>query len=199
MSKICDDHPCGVYFDAEKVCIIDISNQKMVAKGPKRNDLYMLESREFSTFFSNRQCSASEEVWHSRLGHAKNFFNIFKPARKYTSIRTDPPPFVRFSKWRRVIKFSFFSSDSIVAKPLERVHRDVWDPSPVVSNQEFKYYAIFGDEYYSWFYPIKLKSEFYYIFIMFQKLVENQLNRLGTKIKKFQWCKRIVYKQSDEN
>ncbi|CAN7022829.1 unnamed protein product [Brassica rapa subsp. trilocularis] len=29
--------------------------QKVVAKGP--NDLYMLESREFSTFFSKRQCS----------------------------------------------------------------------------------------------------------------------------------------------
>ncbi|WZZ00150.1 hypothetical protein YC2023_072478 [Brassica napus] len=28
----------------------------------------------------------SEDVWHSRLGHAKNLSNIFKPARKYTSV-----------------------------------------------------------------------------------------------------------------
>lgn len=176
VSKVCDDHPCGVYFDANKVCIIDIPTQKVVAKGPKHNGLYMLESQEFVTFFSNRQCSASEDIWHCRLGHANskllqhlhNSKEIYINKSSTTSV-CEPYQMGKSSK------LQFFSSSSRVEKPLEKIHCDLWGPSPVVSNQGFKYYAVFVDEYsrYTWFYPMKLKSEFYSIFLMFQKFVEN--------------------------
>lgn len=41
----------------------------MVTKGPRRESLYVLESQEFVAFYSNRQCAASDMVWHQRLGH----------------------------------------------------------------------------------------------------------------------------------
>lgn len=37
VSKLCDDNPCGVYFDATKVCVIDLETQRVVSKGPRRN------------------------------------------------------------------------------------------------------------------------------------------------------------------
>ena len=130
------------------------------------------ESLAFSSQKGNVQ---SEDVWHSRLGHAKN---CIKPR-----VQILCSSICALFHMAKSNKIQFFSSDSRVEKPLKRVNRDVWNPSPVVSNQEFKYYAIFVDEHYRWFYLIKLKSEFYYIFIMFQQLFENQL---GTKIKYFQ-------------
>lgn len=70
-------------------------------------------------------------------------------------------------------------------QPLKRIHCDLWGLSPVVSTQGFKYYVILIDNYtrFTWFYPLKLKSEFYSVFIRFQQLVENQFQQ---KIMQFQ-------------
>lgn len=69
--------------------------------------------------------------------------------------------------------------------PLERIHCDLWGPSPVVSTQGFKYYVILIDNYsrFTWFYPLRLKSEFQSVFIWFQQMVETQFQ---SKIKQFQ-------------
>ncbi|CAA7031737.1 unnamed protein product [Microthlaspi erraticum] len=82
-------------------------------------------------------------------------------------------------------RLPFCSSDSRVLHPLDKIHCDLWGPSLVVSSMGFKYYAVFVDDYsrYSWFYPLKNKSEFCSVFIAFQKLVENQFE---SKIKVFQ-------------
>ena len=71
------------------------------------------------------------------------------------------------------------------SKPVERIHCDLWGPSPISSVQGFRYYVVFIDHYsrFTWFYPLKLKSDFFSTFVMFQKLVENQLEH---KIKIFQ-------------
>lgn len=53
--KLCDDYPCGVFFDANKVCVIDLTTKKVVSKGNRRNGLYVLESPGDVAFFSNRQ------------------------------------------------------------------------------------------------------------------------------------------------
>lgn len=77
------------------------------------------------------------------------------------------------------------SSESVSSKPLEKVHCDLWGPSPVVSSQGFKYYVISVDIYsrFTWFYPLKCKSEFFSVFTLFQTMVENQFHH---KIMQFQ-------------
>ncbi|XP_019087274.1 PREDICTED: uncharacterized protein LOC104721004 [Camelina sativa] len=54
VSKLCDDYPCGVYFDSTNVYVIDIKNQKVVVKGPRSDGLYVLKNQEFAAYFSNR-------------------------------------------------------------------------------------------------------------------------------------------------
>lgn len=79
-----------------------------------------------------------------------------------------------------------FSQSSFVAsRPLERVHCDLWGPSPVLSNQGFRFNVIFIDNYsrFSWLYPLKAKSDFLNAFLLYQKLVENQFS---TKVNAFQ-------------
>lgn len=65
----------------------------------------------------------------------------------------------------------FYSSKSNVVEPLDQLHYDIWDPSPVVSVQGFEYYAVFVDEFsrYSLLFPLKSKSELCDVFIGFQK------------------------------
>ena len=70
VSKLCEDYPCGVFFDANAVYVIDLETQKVVTKGPRREGLYVLQNPEFRAFYSNRQCAASDFIWHQRLGHA---------------------------------------------------------------------------------------------------------------------------------
>lgn len=43
-------------------------------------------------------------------------------------------------------KLQFFSSRSVVSEPRSYSHCDLWGPSPVVSNQGFKFYVVFVDE-----------------------------------------------------
>ena len=82
-------------------------------------------------------------------------------------------------------RLEFLASDSVTCKPLDRIYCDLWGASLVVSNQGFKYYAVFVDDFtrFSWFYPLCNKSDFFTVFTAFQKLVENQLN---ITIKQFQ-------------
>lgn len=81
-------------------------------------------------------------------------------------------------------RLKFFDSQSHVSQPFHRIHCDLWGPSPVVSSQGFRFYAILVVDCirFSWLYPLHNKAEFYQIFTYFKKLVENQFN---TRIKDF--------------
>lgn len=83
------------------------------------------------------------------------------------------------------LSLPFSVSESFTLEPLAKIHCDLWEPSPLTSVQGFKYYVVFVDDCsrFSWFYPLKFKSDFYDIFLFFQKQVENQFNK---KIQLFQ-------------
>lgn len=181
VSKLCDDYLCGVFFDAKQVCVIDLTTQKVVTKGKRCKGLYMLDVPGAAAFYTNRKQAVSENMWHHRLGHSN--FRILEQLQKSKEITINKRR--NTSRWGRVQDFNFFSFSSVVSHPLDRIHCDLWGPSPVVSNQGFKYYAVFVDEFsrYSWFYPLRHKYEFYLVFLAFQKMVENQLT---SKIKTFQ-------------
>ncbi|AAD43604.1 T3P18.3 [Arabidopsis thaliana] len=137
VSKLCDDYPCGVYFDANKVCIIDLTTQKVVSKGPRNNGLYMLENSEFVALYSNRQCAASMETWHHRLGHSNSKILQQLLTRKEIQVnKSRTSPVCEPCQMGKSTRLQFFSSDFRALKPLDRVHCDLWGPSPVVSNQK---------------------------------------------------------------
>lgn len=82
VSKLCDDYPCAFYFDANKVCMIDLWTQKVVSKGPRNNGLYMLKNRDCEDCYSGRQTAASEATLHHRLAiQTSRFFNNFNSVR----------------------------------------------------------------------------------------------------------------------
>jgi len=70
MSKLTQDFPCTVEFEYDGVRVNDKATKKLLLMGSNRDGLYCLkDDKQFQAFFSTRQRSASDEVWHRRLGH----------------------------------------------------------------------------------------------------------------------------------
>lgn len=123
VSRLCDDYPCGVYFDSNKVCVIDLNTQKVVSKGPRANGLYVLENQEFATFFSNRHCAASEDVWHHRLCHSKSRILQKIQASKEIQVNNSRTTSIcEPYQMGKNSKLQFLASYSRVLSPLDRIH-----------------------------------------------------------------------------
>jgi transposase InsO family protein len=82
-------------------------------------------------------------------------------------------------------KLPFEPNPKRAHSPLDLIHCDVWGPSPVISNDNYRYYIIFIDDYsrFSWLYPLALKSDVYKAIEIFMNFVQTQFS---TKIKTFQ-------------
>lgn len=69
-----------------------------------------------------------------------------------------------------------FGTSSLVSKGLsDLLYNDVWGPAPYSSIDGFSSYIIFVDHFtkFIWLYPMKCKSDVFYIFTNFKALVEN--------------------------
>jgi len=82
-------------------------------------------------------------------------------------------------------RLPFSNFDQQCNSLFERIHCDLWGPSPITSPSGQKYYCVLIDEFsrFSWFYPLKLKSDFFDIFVHFHKYVQTQFD---IQIKSFQ-------------
>ena len=78
----------------------------------------------------------------------------------------------------------FSHSNTIASFPLEIVYSYVWGLAPISSINGFRYYASFIDAYshFTWFFPLKHKSQVLSSFMHFKNTMENLL---GTTIKMF--------------
>lgn len=185
VSKLTDDYPCKVTFDANTVVIKDKQTRQLLSRGNKRKGLYRLENSQFLAFYSSRQQSVSDEVWHKRLGHPHQQILQHLSSTKAILVNKVSKTMCESCQLGKTSKLHFPSSVFQSQFPLERVHCDVWGPAPVTSVQGFRYYIIFIDNFsrFSWMYPLKKKSDVMAVFKTFQSLVENQFAR---KIQIFQ-------------
>ncbi|KAG7594152.1 Reverse transcriptase RNA-dependent DNA polymerase [Arabidopsis thaliana x Arabidopsis arenosa] len=186
VSKLCSDYPCSFKFDSDGVRVKDKQTKQLLTVGRRDKDLYVLENPAFTAFYSTRQHSTSDEVWHQRLGHPHAEILQHLSRTEAISVNKRTNKLCESCQLGKSAQLPFSSSTFVATKPLERLHCDLWGPAPVCSSQGFKYYVIFIDNFsrYCWFYPLKNKSDFYSVFLLFQTFVENQLNQ---KIKMFQW------------
>ncbi|OMP07539.1 hypothetical protein COLO4_07246 [Corchorus olitorius] len=69
IGQLTDDYPYTCEFSSAGVVIKDRETGKMIANGSKQDGVYALGTKGKATFFSTRFKTASDEVWHQRLGH----------------------------------------------------------------------------------------------------------------------------------
>lgn len=74
------------------------------------------------------------------------------------------------------------------------VYIDIWGPTPILSVNGYRYFVIFVDDYsrYTWFFPMRFKSDIYAIFYHFRALVKRSF---GCRIKSVQYDLGAKYKK----
>jgi hypothetical protein len=170
VNKFCCDNDCCFHFDALQLKIKDMPKGKLLYRGPSKNGLYPLggitltqhhHTSNFSSFQSTK--SVSSKVWHDRLGHPNSqvVHRIFPHGHKLSPSKTESIPRTHCIKGK-MTHLPFQKSVSKACKPLEIVLNDVWGLARVTSNGGTRFYVIFLDEFtlFTWFYPIKYKSQF---------------------------------------
>ena len=128
-------------------CLVkDNKTGEVEMRGTHKDGLYILN--HMHQFTANIGERASQETWHSRLGHPHFhiFQNILKDFEIHVShhIRHFICDACCSSKSHELpFKVSWHKS----SKPLELIHSDVWGPAPEIFHFRFKYYVIFVDDF----------------------------------------------------
>jgi len=75
VKKATNDLNCNVIFSRNGVCFQDIETSKMLEKGVRKGELYLLEDTKISDLsyaFNFASVLANDVLWHARLGHPQS-------------------------------------------------------------------------------------------------------------------------------
>ncbi|KAJ4746261.1 Gag/pol [Rhynchospora pubera] len=124
----------------------------------------------------------SADTWHCRLGHPAAALTRRILLNCNLPCNNNELPMCCDCAVAKCHKLPFNSSVSNTVAPLELLHADVWGPAPVISNNSFKYFVIFVDDFtrFTWIFFLTSKSEVLRVFSTFKLQAENML---GTNIK----------------
>ncbi|KAM1666352.1 hypothetical protein ACFX14_045629 [Malus domestica] len=184
------DNSCSLTLHSNGSVVKDCSTGKMLLQGMVNNGFYTFQGIpvSFSSSCSSPHAlvgtKAPVNIWHSRLGHPSSA--IFRRVLSANKLALQGKHSVDFFCSDCAVaknhKLPFHPSSSISTTSLSLLHCDVWGPAPVISACGYQYYLVIVDDYskYSWFFPLKAKSDVYSTFVVFKTYVENSV---GNKIK----------------
>ncbi|KAM2925447.1 hypothetical protein FF1_042962 [Malus domestica] len=180
------DNDCALTLDPYGSTVKDRTSGRMLLQGPVRDGFYPLQSSSTSSpslhsaFLSVK---APVKVWHQRLGHPSS--SIFRRVISTNKLAVHGKSSVDFfcsdCALAKNHKLPFGVASSTTTRSLQLLHCDLWGPASVKSSSGFQYYLLLVDDFskYSWFFPLKAKSDVFSTFVIFKNYVENLL---GNKI-----------------
>lgn len=190
VSKLTQDNDCSIEFFPWGFCVKDLCTGKMLLTGPLVDNLYIVPASQASpnnSFMSLLSEKASATVWHQRLGHpSAQVLQHLKTRENLQFLSSfQLNKFCEPCQLGKHHKLPFSVSSRQSSHPLDIVHCDIWGPTSTLSVSGFNSYIIFLDDYsrYTWFYPLKAKSDAVECFRHFKNMAENILS---TKVKYFQ-------------
>jgi GAG-pre-integrase domain len=146
VSQLVADNAIIVEFNSCSCFIKDRATQQILLQGLLRNGLYTVSSQIQQHIAFN--CDVvSLETWHHRLAHASTFVLQHIISSKQLACNSRSLGVCESCSQSKSHKQLFSSSLTTTTKPLELVHCDVWGPSPIVSNNGFRYYILFTDHF----------------------------------------------------
>ena len=135
------------------------------------------KSSPLLSFFAIKTTSSK---WHYRLGHSSSsiFKHIVSSFQLKWSNSCNTNLNCNACQCNKSHKLPFSVSTLTTASLLEVIFSNVWT-LPIQSIDDFKYYVIFIDHFikYMWFYPLKIKSHVFNVFVHFKSLVENHFQQ----------------------
>ena len=210
VQRFCRDNRISFYFDANCFQIQDLLTGKPLYKGSSKDGLYPItslslpswNSRVSQSQFSSKHFVPSQaalhasytasltqsdlsstDLWHMRLGHPQRHVLHHVLDRLFVSPKLPlSNTFCKHCVMGKMTQLPFSSSTSCTKFPLEIVHSDVWGLAPIDSINGHRYYVIFVDDFFrfTWFFPLKHKSQ---VIASFQHFKNTMENHLGTSIK----------------
>lgn len=178
---VCDNH-CVLIFTPFECIVKDQATGKNLYRGPTDGYLYPINLSLFSQAPPTALLStkASFSLWHKRLGHPSPQtvqLIISKHSLPLHGSSTSPSV-CNECQLGRSSKLSFNKSDCITSSPLQLIHTDIWGHTPSFSISGYRFYIIFVDDFsrFTWFFPLKEKSQAFFTFQQFKTLVENQFD-----------------------
>lgn len=72
----------------------------------------------------------------------------------------------------------FVSSSSCSSKPFQVLFMDVWGPSPILSNDGYRFYLLTVDDFtrYTWLFSLQQRSQVFDTFVHFKSIVQNMFS-----------------------
>lgn len=180
ISRLTSDFPCYFIFTKYFFYIKDLKDHKTLAKGIRSKGLYLLPNNHFQVLFSNKHTRVDLATWHKRLGYPGEAILKYLLHHNKIVATSDSINFCNSCHLSKSSRLPFSVSDSRASRPLEKVHSDLWGPSPVHSHQGFRFYVLFVDDYshFTWICPLKQKSDLFDVFVHFRVYVEKQFGAL---------------------
>ncbi|KAL1209241.1 Retrovirus-related Pol polyprotein from transposon RE1 [Cardamine amara subsp. amara] len=184
--RLCNANRVSVEFFSAHFQVKDLYTGIPLLQGQTKGDLYEWPTSNsvISSFFASSQPKSTLSSWHHRLGHPS--LSIVKNIGSRFSLSCSDSRashlFCSDCSRNKSHRLPFYASTVVSTRPLEIIFSDVWT-SPIVSQDNYKYYLILVDHYtrYSWLYPLKAKSDVKETFIRFKSLVENRFkHKIGT-------------------
>ncbi|KAB2603446.1 hypothetical protein D8674_004451 [Pyrus ussuriensis x Pyrus communis] len=104
-------------------------------------------------------------LWHQKMGHPANEIIVVMLKQSGISVDVDDKHSmcthcVKSKMSRLPFSFRIDKCTSL----FEKIHTDIWGPSPVKSSERYRYYVTFLNEYtrYTWIFPLCNKSDFFF-------------------------------------
>lgn len=134
VSRRTSDYPC-VEFCANGFLIKDMKTKAVIASGSRSSGLYVLKPREELALFSTRFRSATDVVWHKRLGHpqARVVELLKKNKLILSSSKNKDQSKSNSCQMAKACRLPYIQSNEFCTKPFGIVHCDLWGPSTVTS------------------------------------------------------------------
>lgn len=184
--RLCNANKVSVEFFPAHFQVKDLTSGVPLLQGQAKGDLYEWHAspKTLSSFFVASAPQTTLEDWHFLLGHPsasilKTVVSQFSLPHSKTSSHSTLCPACPINKTH---KLPFSTHNVVSSRPLQYIFTDVWT-SPQISVDNYKYYVILIDHFtrYTWYYPLKTKSQVKEIFQPFKNLVENQFQtKIGT-------------------
>ncbi|CAL9240698.1 unnamed protein product [Arabidopsis halleri] len=132
VSKLTNDYPCSVNFDCDTVRVVDKATKRVLVLGNNIKGLYVLKDTPVHAYYSTRQLSASEDVWHMRLGHPNSQVLQQLSKIKAVHINKSSKGLCEACQFGKSSRLPFTLSSTTTSRPLQKIHCDLWGPAPIM-------------------------------------------------------------------
>ena len=188
VKKLCKDNGCWFICDDVVFFIQDKETRVILYHGKSDGgELFTIPVNVFNNSFGSRlnKCVAflgkivQVLAWHRRLGHPAEDILALMLKTSQISVSLDSCPSLCVSCIHGKMTKQPFPVKQVRATHLfEKIHSDVWGPSPKLSIEGYRYYISFVDEFsgFLWIFPMNNKSKAFQIFVKFCFFILNQFN-----------------------